>query len=159
MTLEITSDLEWLNYLDFKPYRHSIEREAIQYLPGPADPQKTTIRTPWGESLVCEYGDYIVNELDDPMDKWPVRQDIFESSYVEIRPGYFIKRPVTYLVPLVDITRDPQTEVVIHTLEGPVIVRAGDFYLARGIEGEIWPYPKCKADATLILAEVPEFQI
>jgi hypothetical protein len=35
--------------------------------------------------------------------------------------------------------------VTIHTLEGVDTVRAGDFFLAKGVKGEIWPYPKAKA--------------
>jgi hypothetical protein len=34
--------------------------------------------------------------------------------------------------------------VTVVTLEGDETVRAGDFYLAKGIKGEIWPYPKEK---------------
>jgi len=158
MTIEITSDLELLKYLDFKPYRNSIERAAVQFLPGPTEPQQIYIRTPWDETLICEVGDYIVNEIDEPSDRWPVKQEIFENSYLEVRPGYFVKRLLTLLVPLVDITHDPDAEVIVHTLEGSVTVRAGDFYLARGIAGEIWPYPKGKADASLVLFEEPEYQ-
>jgi len=33
----------------------------------------------------------------------------------------------------------------VQTFEGPVTVRAGDFLLAKGVKGEIWPYPKEKA--------------
>lgn len=153
MPLELTSDHEILTVLDFKPYRNSVERQAIQFLPEPEEPQKTQIQTPWGETLVCKCGDYIVNEMDEPADRWPVRQDIFEQSYFEVRPGFFVKRQVTYLIPLVEITKNPNAEVVVHTLEGPVTVRSGDFYLARGMNGEIWPYPKCKADDSLILVE------
>ena len=159
MTVELTSNLEILKQLDFRPYRNSVERQAVQFLPGPNEPQRTNIQTPWGETLVCEYGDYIVNEKDAPSDRWPVKQDIFEKSYFEIRPGCFVKRPLTYLVPLVDVTDDPDTAVVVHTLEGPVTVRAGDFYLARGIQGEIWPYPKVKADNSLVLVKEPEPQV
>jgi hypothetical protein len=159
MTIQITSDLEMLNHLEFKPYSKSVERQAFQFFPGSNEPQKTNIQTPWGETLTCEYGDYIVNEMDESADRWPVQQDIFENSYFEVRPGYFVKRPLTHLVPLVDITQDPDADVIVHTLEGAVTVRAGDFYLARGIQGEIWPYPKNKADTSLVLVESPVHQI
>lgn len=159
MITELTSDLEMLDYLNFRPYRNSVERQAFQFLPGFNEPQKTNIQTPWGETLTCEYGDYIVNEMDESADRWPVKRDIFEESYLEIRPGCFVKRPLTHLVPLVDITQNPDVDVLVHTLEGPVTVRAGDFYLARGIQGEIWPYPKNKADTSLVLVKVLEPQI
>jgi hypothetical protein len=32
----------------------------------------------------------------------------------------------------------------VHTFEGAVTVRAGDFFLAKGVKGEIWPFPKEK---------------
>lgn len=153
MIIELTSDLEMLSHLDFKPYRNSVERQAVQFLPQPEEPQKTYIQTPWDETLVCEYGDYIVNEKGEPADRWPVRRDIFEQSYYEVRPGFYVKRPLTYLVPLVEVTKNANQKVVVHTLEGPVTVRSGDFYLARGIKGEIWPYPKDKADSCLVMVE------
>lgn len=154
MPLELTSDLEVIQQLDFKPYRNSVERQAVQFLPRENEPQRTHIQTPWGETLICKYGDYIVNEMNTPSDRWPVKREIFEKSYVQVRPGYFVKRPLTYLVPLVDITNNPDTEVTVQTLEGNVTVRAGDFYLARGIQGEIWPYPKNKADNSLMLVDM-----
>lgn len=150
MTLKLTSEDELVKQLPFKPYRNSVQRRARQFLPGPNEPQTTNIQTPWGETLVCEYGDYIVNERDTPNDRWPVKKEIFEQSYIEVLPGYFVKRPLTYLVPLVAVTGNPDEEVTVHTLEGVVTVRAGDFYLARGIKGEIWPYPKEKADSNLV---------
>jgi hypothetical protein len=36
-------------------------------------------------------------------------------------------------------------------MEGPETVRAGDFYLARGVKGEIWPYPAHRMTGTLIM--------
>jgi hypothetical protein len=43
--------------------------------------------------------------------------------------------------------------VTIETLEGPVTVRAGDFYLAKGVKGEVWPYPKDKVHDVMTPAE------
>jgi hypothetical protein len=55
-----------------------------------------------------------------------------------------------YLIPLTVLTGgDPDRQVAVHTLEGVVTVRAADFYLARGVEGELWPYPKDKANECL----------
>ncbi len=154
--MEIRAGDDILQNLPFKPYRNSIERRAVQFLPGPNEPQTTNIQTPWGETLLCKYGDYIVSEMNVPKDRWPVDREIFEASYLEIQAGSYVKRPLTYLAPLVDVTGDPNHQVVIHTLEGVVTVRAGDFYLARGIKGEIWPYPKDKADTSLIPVDIWE---
>jgi hypothetical protein len=41
---------------------------------------------------------------------------------------------------------DEDRMVMVHTLEGVETVRAGDFFLAKGVHGEIWPYPKDKAE-------------
>lgn len=132
--------------LDFKPYRSIVERHVERFLPAAGEPQDIEIKTPWGEYLTANAGDYLVSELDTPpSDQWPVEADIFEKTYEITRPGYCVKRAVTYLVPLVDaVGGDPEQEVMVKTLEGLVSVRADDFYLARGVEGEIWPYPKEK---------------
>jgi hypothetical protein len=82
--------------------------------------------------------------VETPEDYWAIDPVIFEESYVIIRPGYCVKKAVTLLVPLTDITRDQDREVTVVTLEGEETVRAGDFYLAKGVKGEIWPYPKEK---------------
>jgi hypothetical protein len=51
------------------------------------------------------------------------------------------------LVPLTDVTNGDEDQMVtVHTLEGTETVRAGDFLLAKGPKGEIWPYPKAKAE-------------
>jgi hypothetical protein len=154
--IEIRADDDILAHLQFKPYRNSVERRAVQFLPGANEPQTTNIQTPWGETLLCKPGDYIVSEMNTPKDRWPVDREIFEASYLEVKPGRFVKRPLTYLVPLVEVTRDPNQHVMVHTMEGAVTVRAGDFYLARGMKGEIWPYPRDKADTSLIPADFAE---
>ena len=141
--------------LDFKPYRSVVERRVQRFLPSPDEPQDIEIMTPWGEYLTVNSGDYIVSELDaPPEDRWPVEASIFEETYVETRPGYCVKRALTMLVPLVDTTGgDPDQEVVVETLEGLVSVRAGDFYLALGVQGEIWPYPQEKVGKVMALVE------
>ena len=65
-----------------------------------------------------------------------------------------MKRALTKLAPLVDVTDgDEDRMVTVYTLEGPETVRAGDFYLARGIHDEIWTYPKDKVKEVLKPAE------
>lgn len=142
--------------LDFKPYRSVVERRVERFMPAPDEPQDIEIKTPWGEYLTANAGDYLVSELDTPAeDRWPVEASVFEKTYVETRPGYCVKSAKTMLVPLVDVTDgDPDAEVNVETLEGLVSVRAGDFFLARGVEGEIWPYPKGKVGT--IMAPVEE---
>jgi len=137
----ITSDDPILNTLNFKPYRSKVERRVIPFLPTPDEPQTMEVNTPWGSQLTAKPGDFLISELDTPNDYWPIDAEIFEDSYVIIRPGYCVKKAVTLLVPLTDITRDPDQMVTVMSLEGGETVRAGDFYLAKGIKGEIWPYP------------------
>lgn len=140
----ITSDDPILEKLDFKPYRSTVERRVVPFFPGPGAPQSMEIKTPWGTELTASKGDFLVSEVDTPDDYWPVDPVIFEESYVIVRPGYCVKKAVTLLVPLTDVTGDPDQEVTVATLEGEVTVRAGDFYLAKGVQGEVWPYPKEK---------------
>jgi hypothetical protein len=147
--LELRSGDRVVQQLKFKPYRNVVERQALKFQPKDDEPQAIQVRTPWGEQLLCKKGDYIVNETDTPDDRWPVDESIFESSYESIRPGIYVKKALTYLFPLESVTRDKNLDVKVFTLEGPVTVRAGDFFLARGIRGEIWPYPKNKVDSTL----------
>jgi len=150
----LTSDDPVLRELDFKPYRSSVERHFERFMPDPGQPQEIDIVTPWGETLTAQAGDYLVSELDKLDDVWPVEADIFESTYTILRPGICIKSALTYLVPMTDLTGDdPDQKVTVYALEGPQTVRAGDFYLARGVQGEIWSYPKDKIGQVMILAE------
>ena len=43
--------------------------------------------------------------------------------------------------------------MTVKTMEGEETVRAGDFYLARGVKGEIWAYPQEKVGTIMIPAE------
>jgi len=151
----ITSQDPIIKTLDFKPYRSTVERRVERFMPEPGTPQDIEIATPWGEFLTANAGDYLVSELGTPpVDRWPVEAGIFEKTYMITNPGYCVKNALTYLVPLVDaIGGDVDQEVVVETLEGLVSVRAGDFYLALGVEGEIWPYPKGKVETNMALAE------
>ena len=132
--------------LNFKPYRSMVKRRVEPFIPKDGQPQSKVVSTPWGSELTAKKGDLLVSELDKPDDIWPIDAHIFDETYIIISPGLCIKRAVTLLVPLVDVTNgDEDQMVMIHTFEGPVTVRAGDFLLAKGVKGEIWPYPKDKA--------------
>jgi hypothetical protein len=152
--IELSSDDPIIKRLKFVPYRNMVERRVERFLPGPGEPKRMEVATPWGESLTAKSGDYLVSEMDAPDDRWPVNGEIFEKSYEIIRPGSCVKRALTYLVPLTDITNgDAEQLVTIYTLEGPETVSAGEFYLARGIQGEIWPYPREKVDDVMMPVE------
>lgn len=143
--IELTALNPILDELNFKPYQSIVERNFKRFMPEPGQPDRMEIPTPWGESLTAKAGDYLVSEIDSPDDSWPVDAEVFENSYEVVRPGVCVKRAHTNLVPLVDVTGGNEDEMVtVYTLEGPETVRAGDFYLARGIYGEIWTYPKDK---------------
>ena len=149
----ISSDDSILRTLNFKPFRSKVERRVIPFLPAAGEPQSMEVSTPWGAQLTAKFGDFLVSEVDTPGDYWPIDPQIFEESYVIIRPGYCVKKALTLLVPLTDITGDPEREVTIISLEGPETVKAGDFYLAKGIRGEVWPYPKDKVADVMLPAD------
>lgn len=151
--LLITSSDSILSELNFKPYRSKVERRVVPFLPAPGEPQTMEINTPWGTQLTARKGDFLVSEIAAPNDYWSIDPIIFEESYIIIKPGYCIKKAITLLVPLTDITRDPERLVTVVTLEGAETVRAGDFYLAKGIKGEVWPYPKEKIDDVMTPVE------
>ena len=151
--LVLTSKDPVLNSLNFKPYRSTVERHVVPFIPAPGKPQTIEIKTPWGAHLTARKGDLLVSEVDSPDDYWPVDPIIFDETYEVIRPGICVKKATTLLVPLVEVTGRADDQVTVSTLEGDVTVRAGDFYLARGIQGEIWPYPKDKIGRILIPAE------
>jgi hypothetical protein len=151
--LIITSSDSILSELNFKPYRSTVERRVVPFLPAPNEPQTMEINTPWGTQLTARKGDFLVSEIETPEDYWSIDPVIFEESYIMIRPGYCVKKAVTLLVPLTDITKDPDRMVTVVTLEGAETVRADDFYLAKGVKGEIWPYPKEKIKNVLTPAE------
>ena len=151
--LIITSADPLLSKLNFKPYRSKVERRVVPLLPAPDEPQSLDLDTPWGQKLIASKGDFLVSEVDSPNEFWPVDPLIFEESYVITRPGYAVKKAVTFLVPLADTTGDPNREVTVVSLEGAQKVRAGDFYLARGIKGEIWPIPRETIQEVMVPAE------
>ena len=152
-TLVITSADSILSTLNFQPYRNKVERRVVPFLPGPDEPQTIEIHTPWGTDLTARKGDLLVSEIAAPNDYWPIDPVIFEDSYIITRPGFCAKKAVTLLVPLTDITGDPDMEVTVVSLEGAETVRSGDFYLAKGVKGEIWPYPREKIQEVMMPAE------
>lgn len=153
-TIIITSDDPILQELDFKPYRSGVKRYFERFNPDPDQPQEIDIVTPWGETLTAQAGDYLVSEIDNQEDAWPVEAEIFENTYTILDDHVCVKSALTHLVPMTELTGgNPDTKVTVHAIEGPQTVRAGDFYLARGVNGEIWSYPKEKIGQTMIPAE------
>ena len=149
----ITSDDPILNTMDFKPYRSKVERRVIPFMPMPNEIQSMDIKTPWGAVLTAESGDFLISELEKPNDYWPIKASIFEESYIIVRPGFCVKKAVTLLVPLANLTRgDPDAMVTVVSMEGATTVRAGDFYLAKGVKGEVWAYPKDKIEDVMMPA-------
>jgi hypothetical protein len=141
----VLPDDPMINSLNFKPYRSKVTRRVVPFIPKGGQPQTMEVITPWGARLTVKKGDLLVSELDKPDDIWPIDAQIFDETYLIIAPGLCVKRAITMLVPLIDVTNGDEDRVVtVHTLEGPVTVRAGDFFLAKGVKGEIWPYPKAK---------------
>jgi hypothetical protein len=131
-----------------------VERRVIPFMPELNEEQSVDIKTPWGAVLTAKSGDFLISEIDKPNDFWPIDATIFEESYVLIRPGYCIKKAVTLLTPMTELTSgDPDAQVTLVTLEGNETVRAGDFYLAKGIKGEIWAYPKEKIAQVMMPAD------
>jgi len=150
----ITSDNPILKSLNFKAYRSKVERRVIPFVPSQDEPQTMQVNTPWGQQLIANRGDFLVSEVDNPNDYWPIDPVIFEESYILLRPGYCVKKAVTLLVPMTDITNgDPDALVTVASLEGSGTVRAGDFYLAKGVRGEIWAYPREKVNDVMMPAD------
>ncbi len=144
-SIVLTSDSPLLDQLDFKPYRNIAIRLVKPFFPNEGDPQTMEVKTPWGALLIAKKGDMLLSEVDKPEDMWPIDPEIFDKTYILIEPGVCMKRAVTMLVPMVNVTNGNEDEIVtVETLEGPENVRAGDFYLAKGIRGEIWAYPNEK---------------
>lgn len=139
--LIVTSDDPILQSLHFKAYRSARERRMVPFSPAEGEPQTREITTRGGRVLTAQRGDILLSEMDTPEYVWPVDPQIFEASYVIVRPGVCVKRAVTRLVPLTELTDgNPDREVTVVSLEGANTVRAGDYYLAKGVAGEIWAY-------------------
>lgn len=152
--LEIKPDDVVLDNLGFKPYRNTMVRRVVPFLPAPNEPQTMEVRTPWGSMLTVKHGDMLISELDAPEDVWPIDAGIFDETYMMTGPGVCVKRAITLIVPLADLVDgDEDRMVTVHTLEGPETVRAGDFYLAKGVRGELWPCTKEKVAKTMRPAE------
>ncbi len=139
-----------LKMLHFKPYRYrGAERQARQFNPEDGASVKR-VQTPWGAVLTASPGDYILRDANNPEDVWVVEKNIFNKTYVRTERGTYIKAARVFLAPLTEITEDDNEEITINTKEGDVRVRAGDFYLAKGSENEIWPVPKEKVGTDLL---------
>ena len=139
----VKSDDPILSALNFKPYRNMSMRKAKQFMPKENEPQTLDINVPWGGKLTATRGDYLVSEINAPNDYWPVAQNIFDETYLMIGQELCVKRAITWLVPMVDLVNGDEDRLIdVVTLEGTTTVRAGDFYLAQGVQGEIWAYPK-----------------
>ena len=146
----LTPDSPILDKLKFKPFRSAVVRRVKSFLPSPEESQTLDITTPWGATLTAKRGDKLLSELDSPNDVWPVDGTIFDESYMMVERGYCIKSAVTMLIPMTDITAgDIDGLVTVETMEGAQTVRAGDFYLARGVQGEIWSIPKEKVESIM----------
>ena len=145
--MEIKSDSPFLKILDFRAYSSKgDERNAEQFLPENEEPQTKEIEAPWGGTLTAERGDYIVSDAKNPDDNWVVKKNIFDTTYSKTQKNTYVKSASVLLVPLIEVTGDPDEKVIVHTLEGAVTVRSGDFYLAQGVEKEIWPIPNEKVE-------------
>ncbi len=154
--LVIRSDDKILSSVKYTIYGFRDKRVAKQFLPKPDEPQTQEVHTSWGDTLTAKRGDYFVSDAGNPEDSWIVERKIFEQSYQEEEPGsgIFKKIAAVALVPLTELTGgDPDQLVTIHSLEGALTVRAGDFHLARGIKGEIWPFPSEKVDEDLYVMD------
>jgi len=153
-SIVITSSDSILQSLNFKPFRSKVERRVIPFMPMPNEVQSMDVKTPWGAVLTAKSGDFLISELEKPFDYWPIDATIFEESYIIVRPGYCVKKAVTLLAPLTEVTRgDPDAMVTVISLEGAETVRAGDFYLAKGVKGEVWAYPKDKIEHVMMPAD------
>ena len=150
----LTSDSSLLEQLNFKSYRYITVRCVKPFLPAPDEPQTLDIQTTWGATLTAKNGDMLLSEMDTPTHVWPVDAEIFDATYLITEPGYCIKNATTLLVPMKEVTSGNEDGLVtVETLEGPQTVRAGDFYLAKGIKGEIWSLPKEKVETIMKPAE------
>jgi len=128
--------------ITFARYINTSERRAVKHDAAPCEPLEITTR--WGATLILGCGDYLVSDIDDPSDMWPVSAEIFERIYEEVSPGVFMKREWVDMAPLSDITGDEEVVVTVDTGHGVVTVVAGDFYLCRGKDGYIWVMAKEK---------------
>src|SRR5574339_698492 len=111
--LTITSRDAILEKVNFKPYRSKVERRVVPFFPAPSEPQTMEITTPWGGQLTAHKGDFLVSEIATPNDFWSIDPVIFEESYVITRPGFCVKKAVTLLVPLTEITGNPDAQVTV----------------------------------------------
>ena len=154
--IELKQDDAILKRVKFKIYGYKDKRVAHQFLPDPDEPDTKNIDVSGGNTLIIKRGDYLVSDAGDPEHAWPVEKEIFEQSHQEEQPGsgLFRKISLVMLAPLTEFTGgNPDQMVIVHTLEGPETVRAGDYHVARGIKGEIWPFPNDRIEKHLYEVE------
>ena len=147
--IEIRANDPLIHQLKFETYRYTSLREAEQFLPQSDEQQTKVVKTPWGGELKAQAGDYLVHEQGHPEDSWVVKKEIFEQTYQSVKSGAYLKKDTVDLVPLTQVTRDPDQDVKVYSLEGPLTVQAGEYYLARGSHGEIWPIPREKVESSM----------
>jgi len=147
--VEIRADDPVIQKVNFKTYRYTTRREADQFCPDPDESQTKVVKTPWDDELTAHSGDYLVHEQGQPEDQWVVEKDIFEDTYENIEQGTYVKKSTVELAPLTALTQDPDQEVKIHSREGVLTVRAGDYFLAKGSQEEIWPISNDKVEQNM----------
>lgn len=87
------------------------------------------IETNYGTLKAKAYLHYIVS---DGKDKWPVRKDIFEKTYLEVDDHLYKKRPNVIFTAYI-----AKKAHKIYTLEGTIMADVGD-YVIIGSVGEQW---------------------
>jgi hypothetical protein len=120
--------------------------------------KSTKITISWGPKLKARKGkDYILYYLDTPKDKWVVRKDIFEKTYIvpfgtTKEEDIFVKNPdVEYgFFPV-------NRKMTIKTLEGEVPAKVGMICMV-GVVGELWPMEKEKFDKKYIVKVKPKIK-
>jgi uncharacterized cupin superfamily protein len=85
--------------------------------------------TAHGDSLAGEPGDW---QVSDGQRTWTVKDDVFRRTYERAGEGF--RRRGTVLA------RPGSSGEIVQTLEGQVVVRAGD-WVVRGEHGDEWAVP------------------
>ena len=155
--LELRHNDPVIQQLEFDKYRSKVCRAITQFLPKDGEAQTCTVNAPWGTEEV-RAGDYIGSEIGNSTHSWRIEKGAFESSYEWVEPGIARKSAVIELIPLVNLTHNPDAMVKIYTCipgeeakdaDKHCIERAGEVFLARGVKGELYRYPIAKAEKEL----------
>lgn len=89
-----------------------------------------TFSVAWGELTADPGLDWVV--VQDDGTAWPIKKDLFASTYEASGPGRYRKVQLSRLVQV-----PPDTVALLATLEGPLEVRHPD-YVAVGSQGEVY---------------------